>query len=180
VEADAQRLPFGDAEFDAVTSSFGVIFAPDHQSVADELVRVCRPGGTIGMANFTPEGIAAGFFGVFAPYSPPPEGALPPLLWGRETHVRELFGERVDRLELTRRDYVERAASPSAYCDFFRATFGPAIAIRAALADRPERVAALDRDLLEFAEAANRGEPDGPAEYAYEYLLVVARRAGTG
>jgi len=81
VEADAEDLPFGDAEFDAVTSSFGAMFAPDHQRVADELVRACRPGGTIGMANFTPEGLAGEFFGLFAEYAPPPPpGALSPLL----------------------------------------------------------------------------------------------------
>jgi 2-polyprenyl-3-methyl-5-hydroxy-6-metoxy-1,4-benzoquinol methylase len=83
VEADAERLPFDDREFDVVTSSFGAMFAPNHQAVADELVRVCRPGGTIGMLNFTPEGLAADFFGVLAPYAPgPPPGGLPPLMWG--------------------------------------------------------------------------------------------------
>ena len=93
VEADAERLPFGDGEFDVVTSSFGAMFAPDHQAVADELVRVCRPGGTIGMANFTPEGLAGEFFGLFVPYMPPPApGALPPVMWGSEQHVRELLG----------------------------------------------------------------------------------------
>ena len=90
-----QALPFADGEFDVVTSSFGAIFAPDHQAVADELLRVCRPGGTIGMLNFTPEGGVGEFFGVLAPYMPaPPPGALPPVLWGSEQHVRELFGDR--------------------------------------------------------------------------------------
>ena len=107
---------------------------------------------------------------------PPPAGALPPVLWGSEAHVRELFGDRRRSLELTRREYAERAASPRAYCDFFRQTFGPAIAIYASLADQPERAAALDRDFLDFAERANRGAPGGPAEYHYEYLLVVARK----
>jgi ubiquinone/menaquinone biosynthesis C-methylase UbiE len=181
VEGDAEALPFGDGEFDAVTSSFGAIFAPDHQRVADELLRVCRPGGTIGMANFTPEGLAAEFFGVFAPYAPaPPEGALPPVMWGSEEHVRELFGDRVAALEMTRRRYVETAASPREYCRFFKETFGPAVAIYAGLAEQPERAAALDRDFLEFATRWNRGAPDGPAEYHYEYLLVVARRQGRG
>ena len=112
VEADAEALPFGDGEFDVVTSSFGAMFAPDHQKVADELLRVCRPGGTIGMANFTPEGPAADFFETLARYAPPsPEGALSPLLWGSEEHVRELFGDRAESLQLTRREYVERAAT---------------------------------------------------------------------
>ena len=94
--ADAQALPFADDEFDVVTSAFGAMFAPDQQAVANELLRVCRPGGAIGMANFTPEGGVGEFFGVFAPYLPaPPEGALPPVLWGDEEHVRKLFGDRV-------------------------------------------------------------------------------------
>ena len=88
VEADAEALPFGDGEFDVVTSSFGAIFAPDHQAVADEMLRVCRPGGTIGMVNFTPEGLAASSSSVFAPYAPPPPpGACRRSLWGSEEHV---------------------------------------------------------------------------------------------
>jgi ubiquinone/menaquinone biosynthesis C-methylase UbiE len=179
VEADAEALPFGDGEFDVITSSFGAIFAPNHQAVADELLRVCRPGGTIGMANFTPEGLAGDFFDVLGPYAPPPPpGALPPLMWGSEEHVRELFRDRVESLEMNRKEYVERAASPRDYCDLFKETFGPAVAIYASLADQPDRLAALDRDFLEFATRSNRGAPDGPAEYHYEYLLVVARKGG--
>ena len=178
IEADAEALPFSDGEFDVVTSSLGAMFAPDHQKVADELLRVCRPGGTIGMINFTPEGLAADFFGTFARYAPP-QGSLPPLLWGSEEHVRELFGDRVDSVELTRKEYVERAASPLEYRELFQETFGPAIALRAFLADQPGRAAEFDRDLLDFATRANRGAPEGPAEYHYQYLLVVARkRAG--
>jgi ubiquinone/menaquinone biosynthesis C-methylase UbiE len=177
VEADAQALPFGDDEFDVVTSSFGAMVAPDHRAVADELLRVCRPGGTIGMLNFTPEGLAADFFGVFGPYlPPPPAGALPPLLWGSEEHVRELFGDRVLSIELSRREYVERAATPRDYCEFFRQTFGPVVGVYASLADEPERKEALDREFLEFAVRANTGGSDGRAAYHYEYLLVVARR----
>ena len=180
VEADAEALPFDDGEFDVVTSSFGAMFAPDHQAVADELVRVCRPGGTVGMANFTPDGLGAEFFGVFAPYAPAPApGALPPVLWGSEEHVRELFGDRVSSLDLTRREYVERMpGGPGAYRDFVKETFGPVIALYGSLADQPERAAALDRAFLEFATRANRGASGGPAEYSYEYLLVVARRHG--
>ena len=176
VEADAEALPFGDDEFDAVTSSFGAIFAPDHQAVADELVRVCRPGGTIGMLNFTPEGLIRDFFGVLAPYGPPPPPGAPPPLWGSEDHVRELFGDRVEWLELSRREYVERAASPREYRELFKEAFGPVVGIYASLADKPDRLAALDRDFLEFATRSNRGAPGGPAEYEYEYLLVVARK----
>jgi ubiquinone/menaquinone biosynthesis C-methylase UbiE len=180
VEADAEALPFDDGEFDVVTSSLGAIFAPNHRKVADELLRVCRPGGTIGMINFTPGGLAGDFFGAFAPYMPPPPpGALPPVMWGSEEHVRELFRDRVESLEATRDEYVERAASPRDYCEFFKQTFGPAVAISASLADDPERAAAFDRDFREFATRSNRGTPDGPAEYHYEYLLVVARALAT-
>ena len=178
VEADAEALPFGDGEFDVVTSSLGAIFAPDHQAVADELVRVCRPGGTIGMVNFTPEGLAAEFFALFGRHAPPPrEGALPPVLWGSEEHVRELFGDRLDTLAMTRHEYVERSPDgPVGYCELFKQTFGPVVGLYAALAGEPERVAALDRDFLEFATRANRGPAGGSAEYPYEYLLVVAHR----
>lgn len=176
VQADAEALPLADGEFDVVTSSLGAMFAPSHRAVAAELLRVCRPGGTVGMLNFTPEGLAAEFFGVFAPYMPPPvPHALPPLLWGSEEHVRELFGDRVQSLAMVRREYVEKAASPRDYCAFFKQTFGPAVALYASIADQPDRVAALDRDFLEFATCSNRGASEGPAEYRYEYLLVVAQ-----
>jgi 2-polyprenyl-6-hydroxyphenyl methylase/3-demethylubiquinone-9 3-methyltransferase len=176
VEADAEALPFGDEEFDVVTSSFGAMFAPNHQAVADQLLRVCRPGGTIGMLNFTPEGLAADFFGLFVPYAPPPPpGALPPVLWGSERHVRELFGDRVESLEMTRGEYVERAGSPREYYKLFRETFGPVVAIYASLADQPA-LATLDRAFLDFVTRANRGPRGGPAQYPYEYLLVIARK----
>ena len=176
VEADAEALPFGDREFDVVTSSMGAIFAPDHQAVADELVRVCRPGGTIGMITFIPEGTAAQFFELFGRYAPPPPpGALPPTAWGSEEHVRALFGDRVAALEMSRNQYLETAPSPRAYVDHFKTTFGPAVALYAALTDQPDRLAALDREFHEFAETSNRGAPGGPAEFPSGYLLVVAR-----
>ncbi|MBA3402856.1 MAG: class I SAM-dependent methyltransferase [Actinobacteria bacterium] len=178
VEADAQALPLGDEEFDVVTSSFGAIFAPDHQKVADELLRVCCPGGTIGMANFSPDGLAGEFFGVLGQHmAAPPAGALSPLLWGTEEHVRTLFGERVESLETMRREYVERARTPRDYLEMFKETFGPVIALYESVADDAERRAALGRDFLQFATRANSGAQDGPAEYHYEYLLVVARKA---
>jgi SAM-dependent methyltransferase len=175
VEGDAESLPFGDGEFDVVTSSVGAIFAPDHQAVADELVRVCRPGGTIGMINFAPEGVATEFFELFARHAPPaPAGALPPVLWGSEAHVRMLFGDRLASLELTRESYVERSpGDPAAYCDFFEETFGPIVGLRASLADRPDALAAFDRDFLEFATRSNHAAAGEPAEYRYDYLLVV-------
>jgi len=176
VEADAEALPFGDREFDVVTSCFGAMFAPDHQSVASELLRVCRPGGTIGMANFTPDGLGGEFFELVGRHAPsPPAGTEPPVLWGSESHVRGLFGDRVSSLQLRRREYVERSpGGPSDYCEFFKTTFGPMAGLYAGLAEEPDRVAALDRDFLDFATRANRGTPDA-AEYRYEYLLVLAR-----
>ena len=176
VEADAESLPFPDADFDAVTSCFGAMFAPSHEAVAGELIRVCRPGGTIGLASFTPRGTAGAFFEVFARHAPPPAaGALPPVLWGDGEHVRSLLGDRVASLDLTRNTYTERAASPAAYRALFEETFGPLIALRSALAPDPDRAAALDRDFADFTERANEGAADGSAEYVYEYLLVVAR-----
>ncbi|HEX2126781.1 MAG TPA: hypothetical protein VHF45_09515 [Thermoleophilaceae bacterium] len=107
---------------------------------------------------------------------PPTPEALLPTLWGSEEHVRELFGDRAESLEMTRGHYVERAESPRDYREFFKRTFGPVVGIYASLAEEPERAAALDRDFLEFATRANSGPPEGPAEYRYEYLLVVARK----
>jgi 2-polyprenyl-6-hydroxyphenyl methylase/3-demethylubiquinone-9 3-methyltransferase len=177
VEADAEALPFEPGAFDVVTSSVGAMFAPDHQAVADELVRVCRPGGTIGMINYTPEGGVGDFFELFARYAPPPPaGAVPPVMWGSEDHVRALFGERVE-LELVRKEAVERLdGTPRDYCELYKALFGPVVAVYGLLADQPERKAALDRDFLEFATRFNRGSPGGPVEYRYGYLLVVARK----
>ena len=178
VEADAEALPFADGSFDVVTSCFGAMFAPDHRKVADELVRVCRPGGTIGLASFTPESLLPAFFDVFAPYTPPPPAdALPPVLWGSEEHVRGLFGERVSSLRLDRRVYVERVPDPAAYCELCKETFGPVVAVYESVADDPDAVAELDRRFLDFATRANAGLPGGQAEYPYEYLLAVARTA---
>jgi ubiquinone/menaquinone biosynthesis C-methylase UbiE len=179
VEGDAQDLPFGDDEFDVVTSSAGAIFAPDHQAVADELLRVCRPGGTIGMIAFVDEGLSGEFFALAGRFAPPPApGALPPILWGDENHVRGLFGDRVASLDLSHRQYVERLstppATPEAYVDFYKETFGPVIALYGSLADQPERVAALDREFLDLATRWNKGTPEA-AEYHYDYLLIVAR-----
>src|SRR5262245_57117496 len=176
IEADAQALPFDDDEFDVVTSSFGAIFAPDHQRVADELLRVCRPGGTIGMTTFPPEGMAAEIFGVVAPYMPaPPPNAQSPLLWGTDEHVTALFGDGVAWLQISNLVYTERSASPQAYVDLYKETFGPVVSVYEALRNEPERLATLERDFLDFAERANDGTPGGTAEYPYEYKLIVAR-----
>jgi ubiquinone/menaquinone biosynthesis C-methylase UbiE len=178
VEGDAQALPFGDGEFDVVTSAAGAMFAPDQEAVADELLRVCRPGGTIGMANFTPDGLAAQFFGVLGPYLPPPPPDAPsPLLWGDEAHVRGLFADRVSSLEVSDRVLIETVSgTPAAFCDFYKQTFGPVVAAFAGVENNPERSAALDREFLEFVEHANVGSPSGPTELRFEYLLVLARK----
>ena len=175
-EGDAEALPFGEGAFDVVTSCFGAMFAPNHQAVADELLRVCRPGGTIGMMNFTPEGTGGEFFALLAPYAPAPSpGSDAPVSWGTEAHVRTLFGNRVSRLTMSRRTYVERAPSPADYCRLFTEAFGPLIAIRHSLEDAPR--ADFDRALLETVIRWNRGRSTGPVEIPYEYLLVVAERA---
>jgi ubiquinone/menaquinone biosynthesis C-methylase UbiE len=173
-EADAEALPFADASFDVVLSSFGAMFAPRHQVVADELLRVARPGGTIGMANWTPTGWVGQFFLVMVPFMPPPpEGALPPVLWGDEHHVRTLFGDGVSELTVTRRvQPVTHFRSPQALVDYYKTNFGPTIVAYRSIADDPARTAELDLKLLDFAERS-RGD-DG---WGFEYLEVIARRA---
>ena len=167
VEADAEAMPFADNSFDVVMSCVGAMFAPHHQPTADELVRVCRPGGTIGMINWTPEGLVGDFFGVFAPYTPPLDGP-PPVAWGSEEHVRDLLGEHVQSLSLERASVVvDHFASPREFCDYYKRNFGPTIAAYASAADD----AALDRSFLDLAERWNRG-----GAYEYEYLLVIATR----
>jgi ubiquinone/menaquinone biosynthesis C-methylase UbiE len=177
IEADAESLPFPDESFDAVTSSFGAIFAPDHAAVARELTRVCRPGGVVGMTTFRPEGLAAEFFELLGRYLPPaPPHALPPLLWGDEAHVRALFSDRVASLEFHRARYVERSAGPETYRKLFETAFGPVIAVRNILATDRERLAAFDREFRDFTTRGNRGTAGDQAEYPYDYLLLVARR----
>jgi SAM-dependent methyltransferase len=179
VEADAQALPFADGEFDAVISTVGAMFAPDHAATARELLRVCRPGGTLGMINFPPDGWVAEFFATFAPYGPqPPPGTSSPLEWGREEHVRKLLGPGTASLELTRRTLaVENFATPVALRDYYKAHFGPLIAVYAGLAGQPDRLAALDADLADFAARTNRAAPGEPARYDLDYLLVIGSRA---
>jgi hypothetical protein len=122
-------------------------------------------------------GLAADIFGVIAPYMPPPpEEAQPPLLWGTEDHVRALFGDGVESLEIRETTYTERAPTPQEYVDLYKKTFGPVIAVYESLRDEPERSAQLDREFLDFAERARREAPDGSAEYPYDYVIVVARK----
>jgi ubiquinone/menaquinone biosynthesis C-methylase UbiE len=179
VEADAEALTFEDASFDVVLSSFGAMFAPRHQVVTDELLRVCRPGGTIGMANWTPEGTVGRFFITFVPFiPPPPAGALPPILWGSPDHVRELFGDRVRELELSKHTaVVDHFATPEDLVAYYKRHFGPTIAAYKNVADDPARTAELDAAFLGFARETNQAPPGQPARYAFEYLLVIARKA---
>lgn len=177
IEGDAQELPFADAEFDVVTSCFGAMFAPDHQAAASEMIRVCRPGGVIGMMNFTPGGAGGDFFRVLAGYAPPaPPGAQPPLLWGTEDHVRLLFGDKVQSLTLRTQEYEETAPSAREYFELFRHAFGPLVAIYASMSDQPARMAELDASFLQFIARWNRGGPEGAVRIPYEYLLVIARK----
>jgi SAM-dependent methyltransferase len=176
-EADAEALPFGDAEFDVVMSCVGVMFAPHHRTSADELVRVCRPGGTIGLLSWTPDGFIGQMFATLKPYAPPPPpGAQPPPLWGDESHVRGLLGDRVtDVRAVTETLTVDRFASPEDMRDFFKATYGPTIAVYRNIADRPDRVEALDDELVDLAA----GHYDrGSGTMGWEYLLLTATRAG--
>ncbi|MEU6916375.1 class I SAM-dependent methyltransferase [Streptomyces olindensis] len=179
-EADAEALPFGDAEFDTVLSCVGVMFAPHHQRAADELVRVCRPGGTIGLLSWTPQGFIGRMFATMKPYAPPPPpGAQPPPLWGDEDHVRGLLGDRVTDVRAERRTVrVERFATPETFRDYFKERYGPTITVYKNIAGDPDRVAALDRDLAALARDADLGTGQGGTVLDWEYLLLTARRAG--
>ncbi len=175
-EADAEALPFADDEFDKVLSCVGVMFAPHHQASADELLRVCRPGGTMALLNWTPGGFIGEMFAAMKPYAPaPPPGAQPPPLWGREDHVRELLGERVSEVTFTPHVVtVDRFRAPEEFRDYFKANYGPTIAIYRAIAGDPSRVAELDHDLAELARRHDRGQ--GSLVMDWEYLLFTGRK----
>lgn len=182
VEGDVESLPFCDDEFDAVISVVGAMFAPHHEATADELVRVCKPGGTIGMINWTPEGLIGQLFKTMGPYAAsPPPGAQPPALWGSEDHVREVFGTHVSDLRFERRsvDYPPLFATPADLREYYKSNYGPTIAVYKAVADDPERRAALDRD---FADLFTRNDTRAPgaatAAWSAEYLIVTARKSG--
>jgi SAM-dependent methyltransferase len=171
-QADAEALPYPDGAFDVVLSCVGAMFAPRHRVVADELVRVTRPGGTIGMVNWTPSGFIGGLFATMKPYAPPPPpGASPAPLWGDEAHVRTLFGDRVDDLVARRRTVVMPGGGPGAFREYWKRNYGPTIAVYRHTSADPGRVADLDRDFLELLTRWNH---DGG--YEAEYLLVTARR----
>ncbi|BBY29374.1 class I SAM-dependent methyltransferase [Mycolicibacterium sediminis] len=171
-EADAEALPFADDAFDVVMSCVGVMFAPHHRAAADEMVRVCRPGGTIGMINWTPGGFIGRLFATIKPYAPPPPaGASPPPLWGDEDHVRELFGDRVSALTMRARTVrLDHCADALEFREYWKRNYGPTIAAYGFIADDADRVAALDRDFLAFLTEWQ--QDDGAWEA--EYLVVTA------
>ncbi len=180
-EADAETLPFEDGSFDVVISAIGVMFAPHHARAAAELVRVCRPGGTIGVLSWTPGGFIGRMFATMRPYVPaPPPGVQPPPLWGDEAHVRELLGDGVTGLQARPENLpVDRFATGAEFRDFFKANYGPTLVAYRGLADDPQQAAALDRDLAELGDAQLRTGPAGRPVMDWEYLVVTARRAGS-
>jgi ubiquinone/menaquinone biosynthesis C-methylase UbiE len=178
VEADAEALPFADASFDVVLSSFGAMFAPRHQVVADELTRVARPGATIAMANWVPDGWVGEFFRTQMPFMPPPPpGFQPPVLWGVEDHVRALFGDRVTELTFTPRvQRVEHFPTPAALVEYYQSNFGPTIMAYKNIGDDAARRAELDAALLDLATRSNLADAGEPARWEFAYVLVVAKR----
>ncbi|MEC4838217.1 class I SAM-dependent methyltransferase [Mycobacteroides chelonae] len=172
--ADAQALPFGDDEFDVVMSCVGVMFAPRHQDSADELIRVCRPGGTIGLINWTPQGFIGQMFATMKPFAAPAApGAQPPPLWGDPAHVRALLADRVTEVTVEPRTLVvDRFATAEEFRDFFKACYGPTIAVYAGIAGDADKTAELDDALVELARRHDRG--DGRLSMDWEYLLYVA------
>jgi len=174
-EADAEALPFADAAFDVVMSCVGVMFAPHHQQAADELGRVCRPGGTIGLLNWTPEGFIGQMFARMKPYAPaPPPGAQPPPLWGDERHVAALLGDRVEHIQARRQSIAIPFATGAEFRDYFKQRYGPTIAVYRNLSAAAERAAELDRALAELGE--QNLAATGTATMSWEYLLVTAVR----
>ena len=174
-EADAHALPFGDNEFDVVMSCIGVMFAPFHEQSAGELVRVCKPGGRLGLLSWTPEGHIGQLFGTMKPYMPsPPPGAQPPPLWGSEDHVRALFGDRVTDIATERRSLtVDMFADGAAFRDYFKNAYGPTIAAYRNIEGDADRSSALDADIARIGD----GFFDGGDTMAWEYLLLTARKA---
>lgn len=170
---DAENLAYPDASFDVVLSTIGVMFAPDQEKAASELLRVCKPGGKIGLANWTPNGYVGNMFRTIARHVPPPPGVKPPPLWGTEERLRELFGEEVSSLEVTRRSFVVRYQSARHFIEHFRAYFGPMRKAFEAL-DEAGRDA-LAQDLEELLDRWNTSH-DGTLVVPADYLEVVAIR----
>ena len=177
VTADAENLPFEDGSFDVVMSSIGVMFAPQHERAAAEMVRVCRPGGTIGLLSWTPEGMIGDLFKEMKPFAPPPPpGAQSPPLWGSPDHMRELFGDQVD-FHTLERDNLKVTAFEDArdYGEHFKAYYGPTIATRKN-AEGNGRAEEFDAVLDAFCDRWNRGDGDR-AYFEQEYIVAIGTRA---
>ena len=176
VEGDAEALPFDDDAFDRVVSVFGVMFAPDQQRAADELARVCRPGGRIGVCAWTPDGVNGRMFGVLASrMPPPPEGFMPPVLWGTEERLRQLFAGADAEIAFERRFVTFEDESAEAWVSYNEGALGPIILAKRALGDGAWPDAR--RDLLSLYEDANDSE-DGGFRFRAEYLETVITLPG--
>lgn len=172
-EADAEALPFPDASFDAVLSTFGVMFTADQNRAAAEMLRVCKPGGRIGLANWTPDGFIGQLFKTIGKHRPPPAGAQSPALWGTRARLDELFGSLARSIVAAERHFVFRYRSPEHWLDIFRNYYGPTLKAFAALP--PTGQAALERDLLALIDQFNRSG-DGTMVVPGEYLEIVITR----
>jgi SAM-dependent methyltransferase len=172
-EADAEQLPFADRSFDTVLSVFGVMFTPNQEQAAQELLRVCRSGGKIGLANWTPEGFIGHVFRTIGKYVPPPPGVKPPALWGTEGRLKELFGDDISELTINRRLFVFRYRSAQHWLDVFRTYYGPMLKAFAAIDQQAQ--ASLAHDLTELLQRFNQGGSDTLAVPS-EYLEVIATR----
>ena len=178
-EADAEALPFGDAEFDAVMSCIGVMFAPHHQAAADELVRVCNPGGSIGLLCWTPEGFIGQMFAAMKPFAPPPPpGAQPSPLWGSEEHIRELLGGRITDVHTRKQNLAVRSFhQPADFVRYFKSHYGPIISVYKFLGEDQDKVKALDKALTDLADSFGDAHGDAPFQMEWEYLLFTAKKA---
>jgi SAM-dependent methyltransferase len=173
LEGDAERLPFPDASFDAVLSCLGVMFTPDQERAAAELLRVCRPGGTIALANWTPSSFVGEMFRTVSRHVPPPAGVRPPGQWGTRERLAELLGAGVSRLTATEREFIFRFRSPDDFADFFRANYGPVHKAFEALDEAGRQ--RLHDDLTALARRHDRS-PEPSVAMASGYLEVVATR----
>lgn len=173
-EADAESLPFPDASFDAVISTFGVMFTPNQDKAAAELARVCKPGGRIGLANWTPEGFIGQLFKTIGRYIPPAPGVKSPALWGTKARLEELFGGRAREIRANSRDFVFRYRSPSHWIEVFRTFYGPMNKTFGAL--DAGKQAAFTEDLLQLMNTLNRSG-DRTLVLPSEYLEIIIDRA---
>jgi SAM-dependent methyltransferase len=172
-QADVENLPYTDHSFDVVLSTFGVMFTPDQDKAAAEMARACKPGGRIGLANWTPGSFVGEIFKTLGRYLPPPAGVKSPALWGTEARLRELFGEQLDSIAIERMEFVFRYHSAAHWLEVFRTFYGPMYKAFGAL--DAEKQESLANDLVALAESFNRAS-DGTLAAPSEYIEVVIRR----